>query len=68
MFINGEWCQAESGKKFGVINPATGEGIGDVADGGQVEAKCAIQAAHSAFGDWSSMTAYERSEILYKAY
>ena len=68
MFINGEWCQAESGKKFGVINPATGEGIGDVADGGQVEAKRAIQAAHSAFGDWSSMTAYERSEILYKAY
>ena len=68
MFINGEWCQAESGKKFGVINPATGEGIEDVADGGQVEAKRAIQAAHSAFGDWSSMTAYERSEILYKAY
>ena len=68
MFINGEWCQAESGKKFGVINPATGEGVGDVADGGQVEAKRAIQAAHSAFGDWSSMTAYERSEILYKAY
>ncbi len=68
MFINVEWCQSESGKKFGVINPATGEGIAEVADGGQVEAKRAIQAAHSAFGDWSSMTAYERSEILYKAY
>ena len=52
MFINGEWCQAESGKKFGVINPATGEGIGDVADGGQVEAKRAIQAAHSAFSKY----------------
>jgi acyl-CoA reductase-like NAD-dependent aldehyde dehydrogenase len=27
MWIDGEWVQAESGKTYGVINPATGEEI-----------------------------------------
>ena len=68
MFINGEWCAAVSGKKFDVMNPATGEKITEVADGGKVETRRAIAAANDAFEDWSAKTAYERSQILYKAW
>ncbi len=68
MFINSEWCAAVSGKTFDVTNPANGEKIADVPDGGQADAEGAIQAAHDAFAGWSGMTAYERSRILYKAY
>lgn len=66
MYINGEWIK--SAQTFQVINPATGEEIGQVADGGQAEAERAIDAAHQAFATWSKTTAYERSAILYRAY
>ena len=66
MYINGKWI--ESDKTFGVINPATGEEIGRVADGGQAEAAAAIEAAHAAQKAWRATTAYERSAILYKAW
>ncbi len=31
LLINGEWCDAASGKTLDVINPATGKAIGKVA-------------------------------------
>ena len=61
MYINGEWIAAEGSKTFDVTNPATGETIGQVADGGRAEAKAAIDAAAQAFPAWSGITAYERS-------
>ena len=66
MYISGVW--ATSGPTFPVTNPATGEEIGQVADGGQAEARAAIEAAHKAFPAWAGKTAFERSAILYKAY
>ena len=68
MFIYGEWCDAASGKTFDVTNPATGEKLAEVADGGRVDAVRAIEAAHKAFVGWSGMTAYDRSRILYRAW
>jgi len=66
MFINGEWL--ETGQTFSVTNPATGERIADVVDGGRAQASAAIDAAANAFSAWSSATAYFRADILYKAY
>ncbi len=66
MYISGVW--ATSGPTFPVTNPATGEEIGQVADGGQAEARAAIEAAHKAFPAWAGKTAFERSAILYKAH
>jgi len=68
MFINGAWCEAAGGKTFEVTNPATGEKIADVADGGRADAARAIDAAHESFTGWSGMTAYDRSRILYRAW
>lgn len=68
MFINGESADAISGRTFSVINPATGEHLGEVPDGGAEDAERAIEAAHVAFGAWSRTTAYERADILMTAW
>ncbi len=66
MFIDGEWLDLKD--KFPVFNPASGEQIGEVADGNESHAAIAIAAAGKAFHQWSRQTAYQRSTILYRAY
>jgi len=68
MYINGEWMSAKRGALFDVFNPADGDRIGQVPDGGREDAVMAIQAAGEAFQAWSVTTAYQRSGYLYKAY
>ncbi len=68
MYINGQWIDATDSKTFAVTNPANGQKIGDVPDGGGNDARKAILAAEKAFQGWSSLTAYERSSYLYKAW
>jgi succinate-semialdehyde dehydrogenase/glutarate-semialdehyde dehydrogenase len=68
MFINGEWVEAIGGGTFDVTNPATGETIGSMPDGGAPDAVSAIEVAHSAFRDWSGTTAYDRSRLLYRSW
>ncbi len=67
IFINGEWREADSGKTFAVKNPATGEILANVADGGVAETRRAIEAAHAAFPTWSQLTADKRAALLAKA-
>jgi succinate-semialdehyde dehydrogenase / glutarate-semialdehyde dehydrogenase len=67
MFINGEWVEAASGARFDVTNPATGEVIGSVADGGAADAERAIGVAYAARRSWEATTAHERAEILRRA-
>jgi succinate-semialdehyde dehydrogenase/glutarate-semialdehyde dehydrogenase len=68
MLINGEWTKPTAGREFAVLNPATGETITSVADGGAAEAEAAVEAAHKAFPDWAAQTAHKRSAVLYRAY
>ncbi|MEU9457003.1 NAD-dependent succinate-semialdehyde dehydrogenase [Streptomyces sp. NPDC048277] len=68
IFIDGTWRAAESGTAFVVTDPANGREIATVADGGMNEVRAAIDAAHAALPDWSRRTAYERSEVLYRAH
>ena len=68
IYIDGAWRPAASGEEFEVLNPADGAPIARVSAGGAEDAKAAIAAADAAFPAWSSRTAYERSEILYKAW
>ncbi|MGM0494394.1 MAG: aldehyde dehydrogenase family protein [Armatimonadota bacterium] len=65
LFIDGEYCDAESGVTYESINPATGEAIANVAEGGAADVQRACVAAQEAFeGDWGAMTSAERSAIL----
>ncbi|MBY2973094.1 NAD-dependent succinate-semialdehyde dehydrogenase [Rhizobium leguminosarum] len=61
-FVGGEWETAVNG--FDVLNPATGELIASVADGGVSAIKRAIDVAHLAQKQWSTKTARERCAVL----
>ena len=68
MYINGKWTSAEDSLFFSVYNPATGEPIGEVPDGKAADAQKAVDAAHRAFGPWSTLTAYQRAAYLAEAH
>ena len=68
MFINGQWVDAIDGGTFAVTNPATGDVIGSVPDGGAADATAAIDAAHAAQPDWGATTAYSRADLLMGAW
>jgi succinate-semialdehyde dehydrogenase/glutarate-semialdehyde dehydrogenase len=66
--VDGAWRDAASGATFDVINPATGEAIATIADGGASDAAAAIEAAGRAQPSWAAVPARERAEILRRAY
>ena len=66
MYINGRWSDARSGKRLGVINPATEEILEEIPYGDRGEVHEAVEAAGEAFKTWSKTTAYERATILKK--
>jgi succinate-semialdehyde dehydrogenase/glutarate-semialdehyde dehydrogenase len=63
-FIDGKWVDAQSGKTFDVINPATQEIITHVPDMGESDTLLAIEAANQAFQKWRYVASKEREEIL----
>jgi succinate-semialdehyde dehydrogenase / glutarate-semialdehyde dehydrogenase len=67
LLIDGAWQAAENGKIFTVENPATGEVIAEVADGGALETRAAIDAAVKAQGAWAATPAPQRAAVLRKA-
>ncbi|HYV39351.1 MAG TPA: NAD-dependent succinate-semialdehyde dehydrogenase [Gemmataceae bacterium] len=66
MFIDGRWCDSDSGRTLNVINPATEEVIAEVAYGSRAEVKRALEAAHRAMQSWMKLTAYDRAKVLKK--
>ena len=67
-YINGEWCDADSGETVEVTNKATGEVLGTVPKMGTNETRRAIEAANAALPGWKAKTAKERSVILRRWY
>lgn len=68
ILINGKWVDAADGKTFETINPATGQVIVKVAEGGKADVDKAVQAARNAFekGPWKKMSARERGKYLFR--
>ena len=68
LLIGGQWVDAQSGKTFETYNPATGEVLAQVAEGGRAEIDQAVGAARKAFekGPWPDMSPAERGRILWK--
>jgi len=65
-YIDGKWCDADSGETLAVINPANGDNIADVAKCGTAETRRAIEAAERAQVEWREATAKERAAVLRK--
>jgi|TARA_B100001971_G_C18254120_1_gene580591 succinate-semialdehyde dehydrogenase/glutarate-semialdehyde dehydrogenase len=66
-FINGEWCPSESTSKISVLNPATGEIVGEVPRGTDADADYAICVAKDAFEGWRATPMSERAKLQHAA-
>ncbi len=64
-FIAGEFAPPDSGDYFPNVDPATGDSIGEIAEGNGVDVDRAVQAAQKAFrGPWSEMSTGDRLDAL----
>jgi 1-pyrroline dehydrogenase len=64
--VGGEWVDAVDGGTAEIINPATGEPIGEVPQGTQADVDRAVEAAKKAWPEWRESTPAERAELLLK--
>src|SRR5436189_2145658 len=62
--VEGEWVDSTSGETMEVLNPATGEAIGEVPRGTKEDADRAVEAAKKALPEWLETTPGERAELL----
>ncbi|HFB63957.1 MAG TPA: 2-hydroxymuconic semialdehyde dehydrogenase [Aeromonadales bacterium] len=66
-FINGEFVESSSQKRFPNINPANNKQIGEVCEAGQEEVDAAVKAAKAALkGPWGKLSLAERMAMLHK--
>ena len=63
-YVNGQWCEADSGARTEIRNPANGELVGSVPNMGRAETRRAIEAAQTAQPAWRALTAKERANRL----
>uniref|UniRef100_A0A8V0Z9T3 Aldehyde dehydrogenase 1 family member A3 n=1 Tax=Gallus gallus TaxID=9031 RepID=A0A8V0Z9T3_CHICK len=69
IFINNEWHESTSGKKFPTYNPSTLEKICDIEEGDKPDVDNAVEAAKAAFqrgSQWRQMDALSRGRLLHK--
>lgn len=65
LLVDGQWRQGSA--SFEVVDPATLEPVGRVADGTAEDARAALDAACAAFDAWRAVTAEERGGYLRRA-
>lgn len=67
LLINGEWRDGSEGKSEPVLNPATGEVLGQLPHASVADLDEALAAAAAGFKVWKTKTAQERYVIMMKA-
>jgi succinate-semialdehyde dehydrogenase/glutarate-semialdehyde dehydrogenase len=67
LLIDGEWISAKNRSSSEVINPATGEVIGQVPHASRADLERAIESTKKGFHVWRNTPAYERAKVLRKA-
>ncbi len=68
LLIGGEWVEPLTDARVPVIDPATGDKIGEVADAGQADVDRAVAAARKAFeeGAWPTMLPAHREALIWR--
>ena len=65
-FIGGEWVEPAGGDTFETFDPATGDPIAQVAQGGPDDVDRAVAAAREAFeGKWSATAPHKRTNVIW---
>jgi succinate-semialdehyde dehydrogenase/glutarate-semialdehyde dehydrogenase len=68
LLIDGDWREAEGGRRLDVEDPSTGRTIADVANAGVADGKAALDAAVAAQPTWADTPPRDRGEILRRAF
>ncbi|KAL0121830.1 hypothetical protein PUN28_006946 [Cardiocondyla obscurior] len=69
LFIDNEFVDAVSGRKFSTINPADGKVIAEISEGDKADVDKAVEAAKKAFSrnsKWRTMNPYFRGQLMHK--
>lgn len=66
MLIGGQWVNAESGKTFKTINPATGEDLARIPLGDAADINKAVNAARAALPAWATLKQAARTAMMNK--
>lgn len=67
LFIDGDFRPSNSGTRKSIVNPATEDRIGEVADASLDEVQAAIDVANIAFKAWRGLNMLSRAELLHEA-
>jgi len=67
LLVNGRWQSAAEGGVVELLDPATEERVGTIAQATRQDAERAIEAAAGAFEGWRRVPAWERAKVLRKA-
>jgi acyl-CoA reductase-like NAD-dependent aldehyde dehydrogenase len=65
LYIGGEFPRSESGRSY-IVNDAKGNLMANAAQASRKDARDAVIAARKAFPGWSSKTAYNRAQVVYR--
>jgi len=65
LYIGGQFPRSESGHSY-VVDDAKGRFVANAALASRKDARDAVLAARKAFGGWSTRTAYNRAQIVYR--
>jgi acyl-CoA reductase-like NAD-dependent aldehyde dehydrogenase len=65
LYVGGKFPRSESGRSYEVAD-AKGVFVANVAQGSRKDARDAVLSARSAFAGWSTATAYNRGQVLYR--
>ncbi|MDP2013758.1 MAG: aldehyde dehydrogenase family protein [Actinomycetota bacterium] len=65
LYVGGQFPRSESGRVF-EVNAADGEFVTNMAKASRKDARDAVLAARKGFHSWSSATAYNRGQVMYR--
>ena len=67
LHIDGSWCKGATGKSEPILNPASGEAIGELPHAAIADLDRALAAAEKGFAEWRKVSAFDRYKLMRKA-
>ena len=67
LYIDGHWREGADARKLAVLNPATGEVMGELAYAETADLEEVAEAANRGFDVWRKISAFDRYKIMRKA-
>ena len=64
LYINGEWTASSGSDVITVLEASTGEIIGTVPSGSELDAVSAVMAARGAFDEWAKVPISQRADLI----